>query len=75
MLLCKLLTKARFGYKMIALLACNYKVLKKNLNLQQNQIKKDYISINKMLMNRYQNYNKMTIVKTSWNIKKVNYKK
>ena len=30
----KLLTKARYSYKMTTLLVCNYKALKKDLDLQ-----------------------------------------
>ena len=38
--LCKLLTKAEVGYRIIQLLACNCKALKGDLDLQRNPIKK-----------------------------------
>ena len=49
----KLLIKAKFDYKITILLTCNYKVLKGNLDPQQNQIKENNIQTNKVFISRY----------------------
>ena len=46
---------------MIQSLTYNYKALKRDLNPQQDLIKESYIPTNEMLVNKYQNCNKMTI--------------
>ena len=51
---------------MTALLIFNYKTLNRELDLPCDQIKEDCISINEMLVSRYQNFNKMTIEIKSW---------
>ena len=42
-------------------MACNCKILKENLDLQQDPIEESHIPTNKILVNRYQNYNRIII--------------